>query len=508
MRTPTPAGLQLSSQRGKQALWVVTVLAVAAGMFKTNSFDEFVGYALVTLASVAPAILWVRMGAPGIPVLPAAAIVYYLYYALPILTGNLGEQTDGYYSPQEILSAALTVTLFLTVTTLFWWIQLSRMAGARAGKAIVMSSKQFDRLTLPGLVLGLTYYFTVAAGLIGAAGTFSNFLRTIAVSALLVSCYTLGYGRARRIVAGTRWSLLLVVLCTIMILAWSSLFLVDGLIMAGVTGAGYVFTCKRVPWRTCLFGLALVAILHAGKGDMRAKYWVEDTNSLSSASITVIPQRMTEWLATGVANLVSGEANEEGQTLFNRASLFWLLLRVQHLTPDEIPYLDGETYTIVPQIIVPRFIAPDKPTTQEAMSLLNVRYGVLTREGTESTAVGWGLIGEAYANFGNVGVAGIAMFVGLAVGLLMRASIGRQAVSLPSLISVASLNTMINLEWDSSYVILNTGQAIVALTILYVLSSIGTKPAPQFSLSTRRMASAASPQGRHPAHKSSLGAPS
>ena len=469
MRISSASTLRVDSRRGKQALFAVTALAVTAGLLTTDLLEEFVGYVLVTLASVAPTMLWLRMGAPGIPVLPIAGALYYLYYAVPMVTGNLHKQVDAYYSTEDILSAALTVTLFLAATTFFWWLLAGPASNRRSPIPESMSLKQFNRLIFPGFVFGLIYHVALGTGLMGAAGSFNNVLRTIAVSVLLVSCYTLGYGRARGIVFGAQWVLLLVILSIIILLAWSNLFLVDGLVFAGVAGAGYVFTCKRIPWRTCLFAFVLVGVLHAGKGEMRAKYWVEGT----SASMTALPELMGEWLATGFTNLTSSKETEEGQSIIGRASLFWLLLRVQHATPDFVPYLGGETYAMMPKMIVPRFIKEDKLSTQAVMTLLNIRYGLQTAETAQNTAIGWGLIAEAFANFGNLGVAGIAMLIGLATGILMRGSIGQEAISLPSLMSVAALNTMINLEWDFSYVVLNTGQAFVSLTIFYTLSFAG-----------------------------------
>ncbi|MGA3309585.1 MAG: hypothetical protein ABSD08_13355 [Xanthobacteraceae bacterium] len=507
MSVPAPPIRQFNSRRGKQALMAVIVVAIAAGLLKTDSVNEFTAYVIITLAALAPSALWLRMGAPGIPVLPTAGAMYYLYYALPILTGNLGNQTDGYYSPEEILAAAFTVTLFVVTATLCWWLVMRRTSGRHAAAAVAMSRAQMNRLIYPGLVLGLAYYFAVASGNMSAAGLFSNVLRSIAVSALLVFCYTLGYGRAHGILTGRRWLVLVGGLCAIIILASSTLFLIDGLTFAGVAGAGYTFTSKRIPWRTVVPAFALVLVLHAGKGEMREKYWGSDSPAMS---ITAVPQRLAEWLSTGVANLTSGET--KGQSIVERASLFWLLLRVQRLTPDYVPYLGGETYALLPQMILPRFISENKIASQSAITLLNVRYGFQSVEAAQSTAIGWGLIAEAFANFGNFGVIGVAMYFGLLAGFLMRGSIGQQAVSLPSLLAVAALNSMINLEWDFSYFTLNTGQAVVSLTILYVLSFAGLakkNSGPQMAERTPSMTPPMpSPRMHYPANKRRFGAPS
>jgi len=57
---------------------------------------------IVTLAVAAPAALWLRGGAAGIPVLPVTAAVYFVYYALPILRADAGFRV---FDHSEVLSA-------------------------------------------------------------------------------------------------------------------------------------------------------------------------------------------------------------------------------------------------------------------------------------------------------------------------------------------------------------------------------------------------------------------
>ena len=77
---------------------------------------------------------------------------------------------------------------------------------------------------------------------------------------------------------------------------------------------------------------------------------------------------------------------------------------------------------------VPRFIEADKPASQVGMDLLNIRYGLLTAEGTATTAIGWGLVAEAYANFGLAGVAAIGIFMGILFGYAGRLSAGAPVI--------------------------------------------------------------------------------
>ena len=69
-------------------------------------------------------------------------------------------------------------------------------------------------------------------------------------------------------------------------------------------------------------------------------------------------------------------------------------------------------------MLIPRFLDPEKIASQAAMNLLNIRYGLLTAEETQKTAAGWGLVAEAYANFGRLGVIGVGFVLDCCAGLL------------------------------------------------------------------------------------------
>jgi hypothetical protein len=458
---------QLDMRRGKRLLVVATILAIAAGMTFTNSLEEFAGYLLITLAVLMPCLLWMRMGASGIPVLPAVAVVYYIYYGVPILSGNLMAQED--YSSEEILAAALTVTLFLVVATLCCWAVLRRKSRRQSVIFSAPNHMQLKCLIVPGLILGFVYYLAVASGTIGNVGAFGNLVRCICLSALLISCYAMGYSRASGTLHGTSLLLAAGSLGAIIVLTWSTLFLVDGLLLIVATSIGYTLASKRVPWRVFAIVVGIAAVLHAGKGEMRSKYWEAGGVGMMDPSLIAIPQRMGEWLATGVEAIASGKASQE-QTILERASLLQLLLHVQRLTPDYIPYLKGETYALLPLMIVPRFIQEDKLSSQASMTLLNIRYGFQTAESAQTTSIGWGLVAEAYANFGNVGVFGIAVLFGLWCGFLMRITAARQLFSFPSFIAIGCMMVALALELDFSYLVLDTGQSAISITALYVVS--------------------------------------
>src|SRR5262249_3716899 len=150
----------------------------------------------------------------------------------------------------------------------------------------------------------------------------------------------------------------------------------------------------------------------------------------------------------------------------DRASLLVLLLQTQRLAPDYVPFLEGKTYALVGKTLVPRFIDENKITSQAAMIMLNLHFGIQLTHQTTQTAIGWGLVAEAYANFGRLGVVGVALFLGLFSGLLERWSDGAPLASFPSLIAFAALMQLINVEMDGVSLLTTLFQTIVAISVL------------------------------------------
>jgi hypothetical protein len=117
---------------------------------------------------------------------------------------------------------------------------------------------------------------------------------------------------------------------------------------------------------------------------------------------------------------------------------------------------------------VPRFLDPDKTFSQAGLALLNIRYGIQTAESNRTTTIGWGIIAEAFANFGYSGVLGAGFLFGALATVFTRWSAGASPLALPTLLSVAALMSMINLEADFAYLVVNLWQALIA-TLLFFL---------------------------------------
>jgi hypothetical protein len=107
-----------------------------------------------------------------------------------------------------------------------------------------------------------------------------------------------------------------------------------------------------------------------------------------------------------------------------------MLLLVQRKTPDEVPFFDGATYSPIPRLLIPRFLDDEKGISHVGNVMLSINYGLLTEEGARTTSIGWGLVPEAYANFGYLGVMGLAVVLAIFYSWMTRLTVGVPMTSL------------------------------------------------------------------------------
>lgn len=436
------------------------------GPLFTDNPETFLSYSLVLAGCVLPSALWLMWGSHGIPVLPALAGMYFLYYAVPILREN-GNYRNYIASPEEILNCGILVSLFLFSATATWAILVR---GVRSRRSIqtsgtdLVSDNQLGNVIISGLAFGILYYVAIAAGGWDVIATYIGTFRSILLSSAAIACFLLGYAKAKGAIRGQKLVLALIGISVLVAMELASLFLVLAMIHVFSALLGYAITARRIPWRMALAALAILALLQAGKVEMREKYWLY-TGGAGGISITDAPAVVAEWLVTGAASF--GD-DSKGPGIIDRASLLTLLARVQRVAPDHIPFLNGESYALLPAMLVPRFLSPDKISSQASMALLNVYFEFQTAEDTERTAIGWGPVAEAYGNFGRLGVIGIGLVFGLMTGFLTRWSVGHPIVSLPSLVSIDGMISVLNAESDFSYLIVNFSQSAIAIAVFYL----------------------------------------
>jgi hypothetical protein len=453
--------VQLASAK---CLLFVGILSLA-GLLVASSFEAFEGYVVITISSAAPLFLWLATGAPGIPALPIAASLYYIYFALPVLRG---EGTRAGYSAEEVWVAAVSVAAFLMAATFVYGVLLSsikpRVSGSVDGNTIE-KRKELGLIQF-GLSLSIAFHLAVYEDLLSWLGSGFGAVRFSAFALSCLSCFLLGYARGEGSLRGRAWKIACLLLIFTVLLSWSSLFLVSGILMVGAAFFGFIISARQIPWKAIISSVVVVAVLHSGKSEMRQKYWLSSLN-WGSYSLMSMPFILLEWTEAGLKSLLVDSQQEE--SVLDRTSLLTVLLRVQRLSPNFIPYLQGETYEMIPELLVPRILAPEKKASQAAMVLLNLRFGIQTAEQAAITALGWGLIPEAFANFGMGGVIGIGLLLGGVAGLASRLSANAAKSSLRFVLATSITVTLLNIEADLPALVSACGQMFVVVGLFWAV---------------------------------------
>jgi hypothetical protein len=448
------------ARRRNFLLGTAVVGVIVAGLLA----QDLIAYLCVAIPALVPLVLWMRSGAPGIPVLPMISVLYFIYYAGPLLRGEIAP-----YSPEEVLRASAAVGGFLLAAALASWPFLTGMRrSVRSASQELLSGPQMVRLVFVGLGLAVAYHVALIAGNLSWLGASGGVLRAVILTLGSISCYLLGCARASRALTGSPWALALTGLLLLILFSLSSLLLIGAAITAFAAVLGYVVTARRIPWIPLGAAFVMLTILHAGKYEARQEYWAPHSQTLQQTSVVQVPGMMVDWFAAGVVELATGR-NEI--SVFERASLLHMFLLAQRATPDFIPYMEGETYAMLPSLLVPRFVDPDKPESQAGLNLLSIRYGLQSIESAANTTIGWGLAAEAYANFGYLGILPIGLLFGAMCGALMRLSIGAAPLSLPMFVTITATLTLFNVELDLSYLMVTLAQSIGAVVLIAALQS-------------------------------------
>lgn len=183
----------------------------------------------------------------------------------------------------------------------------------------------------------------------------------------------------------------------------------------------WLFT-RRISLSLAACVIGLILFLSPVKGEYRQQLRLDDNSgaaqmsSLARASLW-IKQATTYWAET----FAGGRGFEEATaSATSRADFIHQVAYIHSMTPSEIPYQYGRTYSYFAVALVPRALWPEKPQAGSANGFFAISYGLLTEEGAKTTTFGMSLLGEAFINFGWVGVILVMFVQGFAISILER----------------------------------------------------------------------------------------
>ncbi len=468
--------LPLSLQRPSRgipllSLFWLGVLALMLGQLGSLSRvpgPTAAGFVLISAFALAPFGLWCAGYAQGIPIFPVSALLYLNTYALPLLSQNPNVLA---YSPAQQFQAAITAALFLG-GGLLGWLQQARQPDPRRPSFRTITLAQADRLFLQILALGILLNLYIVGGWTWIpAGAFTT-IRGIVLGLVYLGVFLLCYRAGRRELPLPQQYWLLGLLLLYLLVAAMGFVLKQSFTLATLATMSYLIGGRRAPpLIPLLLVMAMLMPLHYGKHQMRHKY---------SSGVTIqpyeIPTYYQEWLGYAGEKLGAEKekpahlrlsSEKDGESIAERASLIHILMMAQKKIPEPLPYLQGKTYALVPQLVMPRALSPAKLRTHEGTHQLNVYVGRQTYNDTLKTTIAWGLLAEAYANFGNFGAFGIGAFWGVVYGAISQRAKGCDSFSEPSLTAFLFLSFAIaSSEWTAGVYAATAFQSMVPIWVI------------------------------------------
>ncbi|MBM3796081.1 MAG: hypothetical protein FJW31_18935 [Acidobacteria bacterium] len=429
--------------------------------------------------TVLPGWLWLVRGMPHLPLWEAYAAAHVAYYWLP--SGR--EQSDMLGQPPEIrIICLLGVSVFMlagwTVQILVLrWAHLRQRPVWSLGGMAVSSGRSTDwawwALWGCALYSGMLYFGLVLRIVPQAIAPYMAALVRI-TGALGVFTLSVRMGRE-----GFRPMHQVMFIGGLF--AYSAFELLGGLMASSVVMCGnalfaYTLGARRLPIVSLAVSLAVLTFFNLGKSEWRIQYM----DTYDSLSVT---ERLGDWIKfswQAAEARLSGVRDEQVQTALERTDLSGILARVVATTPRDVPFWEGQTYSDGLQLLVPRFINPNRPELHAVMRDIGITYGFHSNvQASQGTNISVGPIAEAWMNRGWLALVLVGGCYGcfFAVGTII--ALGRQAEQAGFLVGVSFFSFIVaGIEHLSFTMFMSFLQSFgLTLGVLFVLSVFQSRSA-------------------------------
>jgi len=448
---------------------LLTVFWAGTGLFyfrqifvpKTDNLDLWLYGMVLTGVCLAPLWMWVTGRMHGLPLWPLFSLSFIPSYCLPLINNAANIQQ---YSPNEKLTAVLTLTGFLAVGTMVVHQLTNRPA------RIAPFVRGFDmEQSKPRLLLFVfcgVFFLLIADQLYALGGGVVSMVRGVLSSLANLGIFGLAFLWGQKKLEPKYRNTFVVLIIFYVLKQSSSLILASTLGTMGLALASFVLGRQKIPWAFLAVFLSILSLLHAGKYQMREELWGEGGAGSNRVDWLEMPGFYLKWMENGLFSIGKKEtkSGEKVADAAERGVMVHLLLMVQQKTPSQVPFVEGETYRYLPQLLIPRIFTKDKAPAHVANMILSLHYGLLDQVGIWKTSIGFDPIVEAYANFGFGGVLGVALAMGLVIGGITALGNGTPLLSYRFLLAVLVLSGLIGSTNTMGVMVTVIWQSFLALT--------------------------------------------
>jgi hypothetical protein len=235
-----------------------------------------------------------------------------------------------------------------------------------------------------------------------------------------------------------------------------------------ICGVMYFLVRRKIPLTMVAVSVVAVLFLQVGKKEFRNSYWEHGDDA-------GVLERATSWLNASGSKwseaLNSTGSDSTGQLSSESLERTSLLPQVSHVlavTPSQIPFQEGQTYSYMAIALIPRFVWPDKPSVNDANRYYQLAFGLSTARNVDGVNIGAGCLAEAYINFGWPGVVCIMFAIGIILGIYERSFLAQDSSTFFLAIGVALLPGILGIEAQMSAYLGGVIQTVLLTTLVFL----------------------------------------
>ncbi len=415
---------------------------------------------------------WKQRKRGGLPVFAIVGLTYWWYFTPAMFwTDRLMQFGRGSVpATEDLITGTLRLTL---VGVLCMW------TGMKLQLPVLVPSRQPQLMDDPTswayvrLILVMGTLASLAPGATGMLGTGGRQIMEILISIVPTVALML---LLRRYLEGKGSPVDRFLLCIYfpvkIVLGLASGWMGSIVNLGLICGATYFLVRRKIPWTLIAVSVAAVLFLQVGKNTFRKSYWYTEgaSGGIVEGVMLWVNESASKWSEAMESSSGGGPGALAAESL-ERTSLLTQVAHVIDVTPKEVPFLEGSSYSYLALTLIPRFVWPDKPSMNEANQYYQVVFGLTAEQDLGTTSIGIGCLGEAYINFGWPGVVGIMFGIGVVLGIYERSFAARGSSALFLAIGLALLPEMIGIQAQMAQYLGGLVQRVL-LTILVFLPVI------------------------------------
>ncbi len=426
-------------------------------------FEELTLALACIVLAVRPALRWLKRQPNPFPAFEVFMLTCIPSYALQLVSEHEGLAI---YSDSVIRRAMLAVILF-QIAAQVTYDQIFARAKSTPFWNAVLFKRDINRWLLPGLWLNSGYIW-VSTFTDWLPGDIDSILRAVFFGIATACTFLLGRSWGAGELSQSMRINVLLVLVVSALLQITSLYLISTIAGLMVLFLAYISAGRKIPVFAMVVVFLVLSVLHNGKGPMRVKHWDIGARPVEFADL---PDFFSEWLGYGLQPFRDDSGEIKKRELLERASLLHVMCLVVDSTERGLPFMSGETYGYVAPMLVPRFFWPGKPTGQKTTSRLAIHFGLQTEESAKATSIGFGVLAEAYANFGFWGIVALGILIGWANKLAAMWTRNSPMISNGGLLMILLMAWSIQVEMPMSTWVSSFYQAAICVLGIPYLTS-------------------------------------